>query len=88
VDQASTSNVQQQGEEEDEEEEGVREEQEGPLRLAILGLPNVGKSTLMNSLLGYERSLTGDCIALDQPLGSSGSMDKVLVQRTHHTRTT
>jgi ATPase subunit of ABC transporter with duplicated ATPase domains len=31
----------------------------GPLRLAILGLPNVGKSTLMNTLLGYERSLTG-----------------------------
>ncbi|KAF8067139.1 der [Scenedesmus sp. PABB004] len=31
----------------------------GPLRLAILGLPNAGKSTLMNALLGYERSLTG-----------------------------
>lgn len=34
----------------------------GPLRLAILGLPNVGKSTLMNTLLGYERSLTGGSI--------------------------
>lgn len=31
----------------------------GPVRLAILGLPNAGKSTLMNQLLGYERSLTG-----------------------------
>ncbi|WIA32751.1 hypothetical protein OEZ86_005936 [Tetradesmus obliquus] len=31
----------------------------GPLRMAILGLPNAGKSTLMNTLLGYERSLTG-----------------------------
>lgn len=30
-----------------------------PLRMAILGLPNAGKSTLMNTLLGYERSLTG-----------------------------
>lgn len=27
--------------------------------MAILGLPNAGKSTLMNTLLGYERSLTG-----------------------------
>jgi len=32
----------------------------GPVRLAILGLPNAGKSTLMNQLLGYERSLTGE----------------------------
>jgi GTP-binding protein len=32
---------------------------EKPLRLALVGRPNVGKSSLFNQLLGQERSLTG-----------------------------
>ena len=35
----------------------VPEEEASPLRLAIVGRPNVGKSSLLNRLLGHERSV-------------------------------
>ncbi len=44
------------------EPEGVAVEQNGPIRLAVAGRPNVGKSTLINTWLGEER-----LVAFDQP---------------------
>ena len=53
-------------------EETEDEELARPLRLAIIGQPNAGKSTLVNTMLGEERMLTGpeagitrDAIATD-----------------------
>jgi GTPase len=55
---------------EDEPEE--QDEEGGPLKLAVVGRPNAGKSTLVNTMLGEERMITGpeagitrDSISLD-----------------------
>src|SRR5437870_9506471 len=60
------------GEEKPEDEDEEEEAADRPLKLAIIGQPNAGKSTLVNALLGSERLLTGpeagitrDAIAID-----------------------
>ena len=52
--------------------EGDEDAEGGPLKLAIVGRPNAGKSTLVNTMLGQDRMITGpeagitrDSITLD-----------------------
>jgi GTP-binding protein len=70
-------------EEEDEEEgqgagtdEGEEEAPSGPIKVAIIGRPNAGKSSLINTILGEERLLT-----LDQPGTTRDAIDSAFERR-------
>jgi GTP-binding protein len=64
-------------EEPEEEVEEGEDRANRPLRLAIVGRPNAGKSTLLNALLGEERMITGPEPGLTR--------DAVAVEWTDHT---
>jgi len=59
-------------ERDEDESDDAEDEENGPLKLAIVGRPNAGKSTLINRMLGEDRMITGpeagitrDSIAID-----------------------
>ncbi len=57
--------------------EAVREDAGEPIRIAVIGRPNVGKSSLVNRILGFERTIANPVPgttrdAIDTPLTRNG----------------
>lgn len=59
-----------------EDDEGAFSKPEGPIKLAVIGRPNVGKSTLINRILGEER-----VVVYDQP---GTTRDSVYIPMERH----
>jgi GTP-binding protein len=55
---------------EDAPEPELEDEADGPIRIAVLGRPNIGKSTLVNRLIGEDRH-----VVLDQPGTTTDPVD-------------
>jgi GTPase len=68
----------------EEEEEEIEEEEVGPVRVAVVGCPNAGKSSLINALLGENRLVASEVAgttrdSIDLPFTDGRGHDFILI---------